>query len=300
MEGDGIAVGRKKILVLGSTGMAGHVMTTFFEENGAYEVFNLAHRKKLNEKTYVLDAADFIKLEAFLNKEDFDAIINCIGILNQYASAYKDRAILLNSYLPHYLEAKYKGSHTKIVHLSTDCVFSGKIGSYTETSFKDGDTYYDRTKAIGEISEGRNLTIRTSIIGPDINIDGIGLFNWFMKSTGIINGYVNAIWTGITTIELAKATERAVIEDLSGIYHLVPAESINKYNLLMLLKETFNRNDAFIEKYNNDPLDKSLINTRQDFAYEVPDYKLMISRMKEWILNHSYLYPHYKSNPIEQ
>ncbi|WP_313560417.1 sugar nucleotide-binding protein [Ruminiclostridium cellobioparum] len=286
-------MGRKKILVLGSTGMAGHVMTAFFEESGAYDVFNLAHKKKLNEKSYLCDAADFIKLGAFLDKEDFDVIINCIGILNRNATDIKDRTILLNSYLPHFLEVRFRESRTKIVHLSTDCVFSGKTGSYTENSFKDGDTYYDRTKAIGEIDEGRNLTFRTSIIGPDINYEGIGLFNWFMKSKGKINGYVNAIWTGITTIELAKAVEQAVINDLSGIYHLVSTQSINKYELLLLFKEVFNRNDVYIDKYFNDLVDKSLINTRHDFDYQVPDYKIMISGMKDWILAHPAFYPHY-------
>ena len=286
-------MGRKRILVLGSTGMAGHVMTTFFEETGVYDVFNLAHKKKLNEKSYLLDAADFSEFKAFLDKNDFDVVINCIGILNQYADAFKDRAILLNSYLPHFLEVRYKDSNTKIIHLSTDCVFSGKTGPYTETSFKDGDTYYDRTKAIGEINEGRNLTVRTSIIGPDMNYDGIGLFHWFMKSRGKINGYVNAIWTGITTIELAKALEQAIKSDLSGIYHLVSPKSINKYDLLLLFKDVFNKKDVQIDKYYNPILDKSLINTRRDFNYKVPDYPAMISEMREWIAGHPSFYPHY-------
>lgn len=284
---------RQKILILGSTGMAGHVMTMFFEECGAYDVYNLAHKKKLNEKSYLCDATDFLKLGAFLEQEDFDVIINCIGILNQNAAKNRDRAILLNSYLPHFLEARFRQSHTKIVHLSTDCVFSGKSAPYTETSFRDGDTYYDRTKAIGEICEGRNLTVRTSIIGPDINYDGIGLFNWFMKSKGSINGYVNAIWTGITTIELAKAVEKALKNDLSGIYHLVPEESINKYELLLLFQEIFNKNDVRVDKYFNDRIDKSLINTRNDFDYKVPAYKIMITGMKNWILAHPELYPLY-------
>ena len=286
-------MGKKKILVLGSTGMAGHVITTYFEESGAYEVFNLAHKKKLNEKTYVLDVTDFVAFEALLDKEDFDIIVNCIGILNQFADANKDKAILLNSYLPHFLETKFRGSPVKIIHLSTDCVFSGKTGSYTEADFKDGDSYYDRTKAIGEIIEGRNLTFRTSIIGPDINYDGIGLFNWFMKSKGKINGYANSIWTGVTTIEQAKAIEKAIEKDNSGLYHLVAENSINKYELLLLIKNIFNKNDVHIGKYQNELLDKSLINTRSDFDYDVLDYNKMISEMKEWILAHPNSYTHY-------
>lgn len=288
----------KKILVLGSSGMAGHVITTFFEEKGMYDIVDLAHRKMLNEKSYLVDVTDFSEFEAFLNKDHFDVIINCIGVLNKYANEFKGRAILLNSYLPHYLEGKFKGSQTKIIHLSTDCVFSGKTGAYTEASFKDGDTFYDRTKAIGEICNDRNLTIRTSIVGPDINEDGIGLFNWFMKSKGIINGYANSIWTGITTIELAKAIEKMITVDLAGIYHLVPENSINKYELLLLFKEVFNRNDVQINKYHNDILDKSLMNTRSDFDYKVPDYMAMICDMKEWIMNHRLLYPCCVKGPV--
>lgn len=274
--------------------MAGHVMATFLEEKGNYEVFNLAHRKKLNKKTYLLDVTNFSEFDTFLNKERFDVIINCIGILNQYASTFKGKAVLLNSYLPHFLEEKFKGYRTKIIHLSTDCVFSGKIGPYTETSFKDGDTFYDRTKAIGEIYDDRNLTLRTSIIGPDLNEEGIGLFNWFMKSKGEINGYVNSIWTGITTIELAKAIDKIITEDLSGIYHLVPEKSINKYELLLLFKSLFRGNKVYVHKYYNDILDKTLINTRCDFDYKLPEYKLMVREMKEWIICHPSFYLHYE------
>lgn len=282
-----------KILILGSTGMAGHVITTYFEERGIYEVYNLAYRRKLNDNTFILDVTDFNRLHNFLDRVDFDVIINCIGILNQYAEEYKDKAILLNSYLPYFLEEKYKNSYTKIIHLSTDCVFSGKSGQYKENSFKDGDTFYDRTKALGEIYTGNSLTFRTSIIGPDCDYNGIGLFNWFMKSAGQINGYVNAIWTGITTIELAKGIEEAIEQNLTGIYHLVSKNSINKYELLTLLKKKFHRDDIFINKYENQYIDKSLINTRNDFNFNVPTYDNMIEEMREWIKKHKQLYQYF-------
>jgi dTDP-4-dehydrorhamnose reductase len=286
-------LGGIKILVLGASGMAGHVITTFMEEKGIYDVANLVHRKKLNDESCIVDVTDFTELNKFLASDCFDVIINCIGILNQYAAEFIANAILLNSYLPHYLEDRYKGSQTKIIHLSTDCVFSGKTGSYSEISFRDGDKPYDRTKALGEIYSDHSLTIRTSIIGPDINEDGIGIFNWFMKSKGKINGYVNSIWTGITTIELAKAIEKMIAADLNGLYHLVPEKSISKYELLVLLKNIMNRNDIDISAYNNDIVDKSLLNTRKDFEYIVPDYSAMIYGMKEWIKQHQSLYPHY-------
>lgn len=284
---------KEKIMVLGSAGMAGHVVTTFFEEKTGYEVSNLAHTRKLNEKSYLMDVSDFNSFGALLDQEVYDVIINCIGLLNQYADIFKGKAILLNSYLPHFLEEKYRGSHTKIIHVSTDCVFSGKAGTYAETAFKDGDSSYDRTKAIGEITGDRNLTIRTSIIGPDMNPGGIGLFNWFMKSEGEINGYANSIWTGVTTLELAKAMESMIHADTTGIYHLVSGKAINKYELLLLFKEVFKRSKVSIRKYDNPRIDKSLVNTRSDFHYEVPDYPSMLSEMKEWMLDHRGFYPHY-------
>ncbi|MFZ7102553.1 MAG: dTDP-4-dehydrorhamnose reductase family protein [Peptococcaceae bacterium] len=284
---------KQKILVLGSTGMAGHVITTFLTEQEKYEVFNLARKKKLNEKSYLLDASDFTKLDLFLDKENFAVIINCIGILNQFADEFKGRAILLNSYLPHFLADKYQGTGTKIIHLSTDCVFSGKTGSYLETSYKDSDSFYGRTKALGEICNNRNTTIRTSIIGPDLSNSGIGLFNWFMHSQGSVKGFANSIWTGITTIELAKAIEKIIDQDLTGIYHLVPEKSISKYELLVIFKEVFQRDQVCVREYANEFNDKSLMNTRCDFDYKIPDYQFMATEMKEWILHHKSFYAHY-------
>lgn len=284
---------KKKILVLGSTGMAGHVITTFFEETERYEVHNLAHRYPLNERSVLLDVTDFTEFDKYLDDLLPDVIINCIGVLNQFAENYQDKAILLNSYLPHFLQQKYRDIDTKVIHLSTDCVFSGKSGSYTETAFRDGDTFYDRTKALGEIYDNCNLTFRTSIIGPDINPDGIGLFHWFMNAHGAINGYANAIWTGITTIELAKAIDKAIATDLSGLYHLVPNRPINKYDLLLLFQKTFQRQAINIQRYESQYLDKSLVNTRTDFHYTIPTYQAMIAAMKDWIVRHPVLYRHY-------
>ncbi len=284
-----------KILILGSTGMAGHMLTKYLEENSKYEIINLSHTKKLNNKSIVMDVTNINQFDDLLNKVKPNIIINCIGILNQYADMYKDKAIFLNSYLPHYLHYKYLKSDVKIIHISTDCVFSGKDGQYTENDFKDGNSFYARTKAIGEIDNKKDLTIRTSIIGPDLNYNGIGLFNWFMLTKGNINGYVNAIWSGITTIELSKAINYILSKsNLSGIYHLVSSEPITKYKLLNLFKAIFNKEDVEILKFKNSPkVNKSLINTRTDFNYDIPSYKQMIIDMKYWIINHKNLYNHY-------
>lgn len=272
----------KKICVLGSNGMAGHVIYEYFSEK-RYDVYGLARSVKNNEKVVNIDAKNKEELDNWLNQNEFDVIINCIGLLNKMAEENIDSAIYLNSFLPHYLETKYKNTKTKIIHISTDCVFSGETGGYMEDSFKDGDTIYDRTKALGEIVNNKDLTFRMSIIGPDYNEHSIGLFNWFMSQSGIIKGYDKVYWTGVTTIELAKGIEEAIKQNLTGLYHLVPENKISKYELLKLFKEVFKRDDIIIEKEIEHIMDKSLINSRTDFNYEVPDYKSMIEEMKEWV-----------------
>jgi len=283
----------KKVLVLGSSGMAGHIVTTYLKERKAFDVYNLSHRVRVDDRTTVMDVTDFKSLGEYLDKINPEVVINCIGILNMNAERNKDSAVLLNSYLPHFLESKYKDKNTKVIHISTDCVFSGKTGGYKEGSFRDGDTFYDRTKAIGEIVNDKDLTFRTSIIGPELSLNGIGLFNWFMKQNGSINGYANAIWTGVTTVELAKAIEAAIATDLKGLYHLVPTKGINKYELLKLFKNEFNMSNIEIQRFEDFVLDKSLINTRTDFDYKVPDYETMIKEMREWMENHKEFYSHY-------
>ena len=278
----------KTILVLGSSGMLGHVVTKYFEER-SYDVYNLSHRIKINERTEIIDVTNFSKFDKYLNKLKVDVIVNCIGILNEDAENNPDKAILLNSYLPRFLEKKYMNTKVKIIQISTDCVFSGKTGNYTEDSFRDGDSIYARTKTLGEINNNKDLTIRTSIIGPDINEDGIGLFHWFMNQKGTIYGFKNAYWTGVTTIELAKGIEKLIKNDVAGLYHFVPNEKISKYNLLNIIAEIFNRNITIIPKEDY-YVDKSLITTRTDFKYVIPTYREMIEEMKSWIDKNPQLY----------
>jgi len=278
----------KTILVLGSSGMLGHVVTKYFEER-SYDVYNLSHRIKINERTEIMDVTNFSEFDKYLNKLKVDVIVNCIGILNEDAENNPDKAILLNSYLPRFLEKKYMNTKVKIIQISTDCVFSGKTGNYTEDSFRDGDSIYARTKTLGEINNNKDLTIRTSIIGPDINEDGIGLFHWFMNQKGTIYGFKNAYWTGVTTIELAKGIEKLIKNDVAGLYHFVPNEKISKYNLLNIIAEIFNRNITIIPKEDY-YVDKSLINTRTDFKYVIPTYREMIEEMKSWIDKNPQLY----------
>lgn len=281
-----------KVLVLGGTGMAGHTISLYFKEAG-HDVTAFSRNKVVYCNNINGDITDFGNLKKIIIEGQYDAIINAIGILNQDAEDHKSNAVLLNSYLSHFLSDTTKEIKTRVIHMSTDCVFSGKTGGYSETSFRDGETFYDRSKALGELENNKDLTFRNSIIGPDMNERGIGLFNWFMKQEKQINGFTKAIWTGVTTLTLAKAMEQALNENLTGLYNLVNNETISKYELLKLFNKYMKDGQIEILPSDNLSLDKSLINNRTDFSFKVPSYETMVAEMKEWIDNHKDLYPHY-------
>ena len=281
-----------KFLVLGCNGMAGHLISMYLKERG-HEVLGFARQKSKYVDSVVGDAQDTEFLQEIINKGAFDSVINCIGLLNQYAENDKASATFLNSYLPHFLAKITSGTETQVIHMSTDCVFSGKKGQYTEDDFRDGETFYDRSKALGELEDNKNLTLRNSIVGPDINKTGIGLLNWFMQQQNQINGYTKSIWTGQTTLQLAKTMEIAAKEKAHGLYNAVPDSSISKYDLLVLFNRYLRDNELNIIPVDGISADKSLKRTKFDFSYKIPDYETMIAEMSEWINAHKELYPYY-------
>ncbi len=281
-----------KILVLGCNGMAGHLISLYLKEQG-HDVlgFALEESKLIPSVAGNAMNADFMKELIGVNK--FDSVINCIGLLNQYAEDHKADAAYLNAYFPHFLAQLTEGTDTQIIHMSTDCVFSGKRGQYTETDLRDGESFYDRSKALGEIEDGKNLTLRQSIVGPDINPRGIGLLNWFMQQQGTINGYTKAIWTGQTTLQLAKTMEQAIKEKAHGLFNTVPETWISKYDLLGLFNKYLRNGQIEILPVEKVTLDKSLKRTRFEFNCVIPDYEQMVSEMADWMRAHKALYPHY-------
>ncbi len=280
------------ILILGASGMAGHMISTYLKEKG-YTVFTLSGHTQFDSETVTIDVQNTKLLSEYLSSHKFDLVINCIGLLIKECEENKARAVLVNAYLPHFLEDFYKDSQTKVIHLSTDCVFSGKHAPYYENSLSDGEFFYDRVKSIGELRNEKDLTFRMSIIGPDRNQNGIGLFNWFMNQTKSVYGYSNVFWNGITTLELAKAIEFSITHNITGLYHLVSKESISKYKLLLLFKELFQKDSLLVFPIEVQNCNKQLVNTRTDFSYQVSNYRKMIIDMKQWIEQHSTLYAHY-------
>jgi len=282
-----------KILVLGVSGMAGHTIALYFQEKGN-DVVGFSRTPFNYCKNVLGNVFEFDGVKKILDEGNFDAVINCIGILNQSAEDNRANAVYLNSYLPHLIADAIKSTPTRLIHMSTDCVFAGNTGPYSENSLPDGRTFYDRSKSLGEVVDTKNLTFRNSIIGPDINEYGIGLFNWFMRQKGEIKGFKKAVWTGVTTLTLAKAMESALESNLIGLYNLVNNQTISKYDLIYLFNKHFRNGAIRILEENNFILDKTLINNRTDFSFQVPSYEQMIIEMKEWVDSHSDYYRHYK------
>ena len=281
-----------KFFVIGCNGMAGHIIALYLKEQG-YDVIGFARTTSKNVETIIGDAFNTELIKMSIDKHSFDTVINCIGMLNQFAEYDKASAAFLNGYLPHFLVKTTEGTNTQVIHMSTDCVFSGHSGPYTENSFPDGITFYDRSKALGEINDNKNLTLRNSIVGPDIKVDGIGLLNWFMQQNGEGNGFTKAMWTGQTTLQLAKTMEIAAQQRISGLINMVPTENISKYELLKLFNKHLRNSELIIKPVDGVVTDKTLIRINDEFDYQIPDYDTMIREMAEWMRNHKELYPHY-------
>lgn len=192
----------KKVIILGALGMAGHIMAEHLESTKKYDIYGIARSNDSKYITKILDVKDFSLLEEYIKEVKPDFIINCIGILVSKSNNELTTAIQMNSYLPHFLSELGNKLDFKLIHISTDCVFSGKDGQYKEDSFRDGNDNYARTKALGEVINEKDLTIRTSIIGPELKTNGTGLLDWFLKQKTDISGYSKAYWSGVTTLEL--------------------------------------------------------------------------------------------------
>lgn len=281
-----------KYFILGACGMAGHMIAAYLSERG-HSVVGLDRRPSPVCETVLCDATDLPSLDAAITAQNADYIINCIGVLNQFAEQDKALAVFLNALLPHHLAQLTANSRTRVVHMSTDCVFSGKNPPYAENSLRDGETFYDRSKALGELEDERNLTVRGSIVGPDVNPNGIGLLNWFMHQDGDINGFTRAIWTGQTTLQLARTIETATLNGIAGLYNTVPDHAISKFDLLGLFNQYLRGGAVRIHPQDTFVCDKTLLASDVPFCRAIPDYAQMVREMADWMQAHRALYPHY-------
>jgi len=283
-----------RVLILGSTGLIGHQVYNYLESTGDYDLYNIAFSNKLNPNTISIDARDEKNfIEQIINiKPNF--IVNCIGILISGSNKNPENAIFLNSYIPHRLSRLADEIDAKLIHISTDCVFSGdKKEPYIETDEKDGRDIYAKSKGLGEIVNNKHLTLRTSVVGPELKTDGEELFHWFMKQSDSISGFTKAIWSGVTTIELAKAVKWSIDNDITGLYHVTNNTSISKHELLKLFQK-HTKKDINIKPVDGNNVDKSFIDTRLLMNYKIPSYDEMISDMVKFMIKNKKLYSQYK------
>ena len=241
-----------RILILGATGMLGHKLTQVFSQQ--FEVFAtvrssteaLAGHPVISQKDLLgnvsVENFDSVVRAIAISKPDY--VINCIGIVKQQLAA-KDPlpSISVNALFPHRLAQVCQAAGIRLIHISTDCVFSGRKGNYVETDVADAEDLYGRTKLLGEVSGEGCLTVRTSIIGRELE-SSHGLVEWFLSQEGqTIKGYKKAIFSGFTTNALAEIIAQIIAKhsDLQGVWH-VAAEPINKYDLLSLVKQVYKLN----------------------------------------------------------
>ncbi|MDX1810297.1 MAG: SDR family oxidoreductase, partial [Sulfurospirillaceae bacterium] len=223
---------KEKILVLGVTGMLGHVLFKEMNKNKNFEVFGTTRNKTGLEVYFTkeelerirggVDADNFETVIRAIASVQPTIIINCIGIIKQLPMSNDPlTAITVNAQLPHRISLVARSANARLIHISTDCVFNGKDGNYTEMSPSNAEDLYGRTKFLGEVAYPHCVTLRTSIIGHELKTN-FSLIDWFMSQENEINGFTKAIYSGFTTVEIVNIISNYVIENhnLSGLYHV--------------------------------------------------------------------------------
>ena len=271
-----------RVLVLGSNGMAGHLIKDYLSNKTNFELFGINE-----EYFFSIDNNYLIKIKEI----NPDIVINALRMTVDACEEDPKSAIIINSIIPKKLEMLFCFSKVKIIHLSTDCVFSGNKGNYSEMDIPDSRSIYGMTKLSGEIINDKDLTIRTSYIGPCIENKKEELFDWFMYQTGDVDGFEFAIWNGVTTLELAKVIEQAIINNYSGLYHLCSKNKISKLLLLTLIKNQWKRVNTSIKKVKGPKINRSLFDSQKLFT--ILDYKTMFGELYSYMKYRENIYGHY-------
>ncbi len=280
-----------RVLVTGGDGMLGHqvfkhlsvrhdVKVTLRQNLSSYQEYGLFD----NENSY--SGIDVRNLESILDVfADFQpqAVVNCVGIVKQRAVAKESiPSIEINSLLPHRLAVLCKSVSARLIHMSTDCVFSGKKGNYRECDPSDAEDLYGKSKYLGEVIGDNCLTLRTSIIGRELSRKK-SLLEWFLNQKGTVKGYKYAIFSGLTTIEMSRIIEIILVNHptVTGLYH-VSSQPISKLDLLLKIKEAL-RLDTDIIADDSVRIDRSLESAlfREKFNYQPPTWDDMIKELSK-------------------
>jgi dTDP-4-dehydrorhamnose reductase len=284
---------KSKVLVLGATGMLGNAVLRLFAQSAGYEAVGSARSTSalcllpadLSDRVVCgIDVEQVDSLISLFSKVQPDVVINCIGLVKQFAEADDPlAAIPINSLLPHRLARLCGVAGARFVHMSTDCIFSGAQGMYTEEDMSDAKDLYGRSKYLGEVDYPHAITLRTSIIGHELN-GGHSLVDWFLAQQGSVKGFRRAIFSGLPTVELAKVIRDHVIPhpELHGVYH-VSAEPINKFDLLTLISNVYGKKIE-IAKDENFIIDRSLDSSRlrEATGYQPQPWPELVRRMCEF------------------
>ena len=282
-----------RVLVLGITGMLGHDVFKVLNASPELAVWGtlrsstgLSHfsEKQHERMLWGVDVLDHDALTAALARVRPDVVVNCVGLIKQLADANDPLVALpINALLPHRLAKLCALAGARLIHISTDCVFSGSKGLYVESDLSDAEDLYGKSKYIGELHDQPNaVTLRTSIIGHELGSNH-ALLEWFLSQEGSVKGYRKAIFSGLPTVELARVIRDFVIplRQLQGLYH-VSVDPIDKYNLLKLVAEIYGKNIEIV------PDDKLEINRSLDSTlfqnasgYTPPTWRELIEKMRD-------------------
>jgi dTDP-4-dehydrorhamnose reductase len=282
-----------KVLIIGATGMLGNAMFRFLSADPNLFVFATV-RSESSAKNFPsplsehliagIDVESYDSLVQVFADVRPDVVVNCVGLVKQLAESNEPlRVVPINTLLPHRLASLCQAINGRLIHISTDCVFSGQKGNYLESDFPDADDLYGRTKLLGEVNYSHTITLRTSIIGHELS-GHRSLVGWFLAQERPVKGFKRAIFSGLPTVELARVVRDFVLprEELHGLYH-VAAKPINKFDLLNLISKTYEKTIE-IAPDEETVIDRSLNASRFENAtgYIAPDWPELIQRMHDF------------------
>ena len=287
---------KTKTLIIGANGMLGGSLIRCLSKDPTLEVVgtirgSAASKSLGNQGVYNLiegiDVADFSSVKKVLKDFGPAYVLNCVGIIKQLKDSKSPvLSIEINSLLPHKLADACNDVGARLIHFSTDCVFSGSKGAYSEKDTPDATDLYGRSKLLGEVDYGPHLTLRTSIIGHELD-KAVSLVDWFLQNEGPVNGYVNAVFSGMPTVYVSEFLRAHVFgSELRGLYHL-SVEPINKHKLLCLIKDEYGLSTE-ISPYADFCIDRSLSSgkLRAATGFVYPTWENLIRKMREEYLEY--------------
>ena len=279
-----------KVLVIGATGMLGYSIFSCLSEYPEYDVYGTVRSLENKEHFFTnhlsriitdVDVSRLNELEEAIANIKPNIVINCIGLIKQHGiSKQHVDAISINSLLPHTLAVICDRVDAKLIHFSTDCVFTGNKGDYLESDMPDAQDLYGKSKCLGEVNYGHHLTLRISIIGHELS-SNVSLIDWFLSQNDKTKGFSKAIFSGLPTCILAKLIAENILpnEDLSGLYQL-SVDPIDKYTLLKLVAKIYQKN-IYIEESEELVINRSLNSKplRVAINFKVPTWESLITDM---------------------